>query len=72
MKRNRIQLSDFSFLPWGHGRYKVRYDSPITKRAWATVTNDMPLIDATKNADSPKVKDLESLKRICKNGTKIR
>ena len=28
----------------------------------------MTLIDATKNADNPKQKDLENLKRLCKNG----
>jgi len=30
--------------------------------------NNMPLIDATKNAEEPKRKDLEELKRICKDG----
>lgn len=33
---------------------------------WVNVTNDMTLIDATKNADEPKAKDLKKLKRLCK------
>lgn len=63
----RIQLSDFSFKVSGYGRYEVTYTSPVTSKEWTTTTNDMGLIDATKNSDNPKVKDLESLKRICKN-----
>jgi len=57
---------DFSFLPAGHGHYKVIYQSPITGKTWETVTSNMPLIDATKNSDNPKRKDLETLKRLCK------
>jgi hypothetical protein len=66
MKTNRIQLSDFSFLPSGYGHYKVTYTSPVTGKKFTAITNNMPLIDATKNAEEPKIKDLESLKRICK------
>jgi len=64
--KNRISITDFRFLPSGYGHYKVIYTSPITGREWYTVTSNMPLIDATKNADDPKVKDMEYLKRICK------
>ena len=46
---------------------KVIYTSPITKKQWSTKTNNMPLIDATKNSEAPKVKDLKTLKEICKN-----
>lgn len=42
--------------------------SPATGKRWTTTTNNMPLIDATKNAEEPKRKDLEELKRICKDG----
>ena len=41
--------------------------SPVTGKHWTTITNNMSLIDLTKNADEPKVKDLDELKRICKN-----
>ena len=66
MKR-KISITDFSFLPAGYGHYKVTYTSPNTFKKWTTVTNDMPLIDATKNEEEPKRKDLENLKRVCKN-----
>ncbi len=62
----KISISDFSFRINGYGRYKVTYTSPVTGKAWTATTNDMPLIDATKNADNPKKSDLEQLKRICK------
>ena len=62
-----IGIGDFSFTPSGYGHYKVTYRSPITGRTWTKTTNDMPLIDATKNSDAPKRKDLEILKRMCKS-----
>lgn len=58
----------FTFRPGGYGRYKVTYESPATGKKWTAETTDMPLIDATKNAESPKRKDLDLLKRICKRG----
>jgi hypothetical protein len=65
----KTQLSDFTFRPSGRGHYKVTYASPITGKKWTTTTNNMPLIDATKNAERPKRKDLNYLKNICKNGS---
>lgn len=62
----RTELSDFEFRPRGYGRYKVVYKSPVTGKEWATIIEDMTMIDATKNADQPKRKDLEALKRKCK------
>ena len=70
-----IELSDFTFLPSGHGHYKVTYTSRITGRCWQAVTDNMPLIDVTKNSDrypGPLVSDLETLKGICKQGEVIR
>ena len=64
----KIEKSDFSFLFSGYGHYRVTYKSPVNGKEWTTVTNDMPLIDATRNCDEPKRKDLETLKRVCKNG----
>ena len=64
--KNKISISDFSFLPSGYGHYKVTYTSPVTGKKWTRVTSDMPLIDDTKNADGPKVKDLVRLKTYCK------
>lgn len=65
--KTKIKRSDFSFLPYGYGHYRVTYTSSVTGKSWTTVTNDMPLIDATKNADEPKQVDLNRLKRMCKS-----
>ena len=65
--KNRIKLSDFSFLYAGYGHYKVTYTSETTGKKWTATTNNMPLIDATKNSDEPKKYDLEHLKTICKS-----
>ncbi len=61
-----ISITDFTFLFAGYGHYKVTYTSPVTGKKWTRTTNDMPLIDATKNADEPKRKDLEQLKYLVK------
>lgn len=63
----KISIHDFSFMPSGYGHYRVTYHSSKTRKSWSTITNNMPLIDATKNADKPKVKDLLELKRLCKS-----
>ncbi len=65
--KNSIIISDFTFRPSGHGHYKVTYKSPATGKEWTTLTSNMPLIDVTKNADEPLKKDLDHLKRVCKN-----
>ena len=67
MKADKISINDFSFSFAGYGHYKVTYTSPTTGKQWAKVTNNMPLIDATKNADEPKRKDLEELKYLVKH-----
>ena len=64
--KNKTELSDFDFKFSGHGHYKVAYTSPVTGKSWTTTTNNMPLIDITKNADYPKRCDLDYLKFICK------
>lgn len=65
--KNSIKLSDFSFKLVGYGHYKVTYTSPTTGKNWTATTNNMPLIDATKNSDNPKKSDLQKLQRLCKN-----
>jgi hypothetical protein len=65
--KTRINKSDFNFKLRGYGHYDVTFTSPVTGKKWHTVTNDMPLIDATKNAEEPLKKHLEILKRYCKN-----
>ena len=63
----KISLSDFSFTFSGYGQYLVTYTSPVTYKQYTRTTNNMPLIDTTKNADEPLQKDLNELKRMCKN-----
>ena len=68
MKRNnKISITDFTFTFAGYGHYRVTYQSPITGKCWMHTITHMPLIDATKNCDEPKQKDLKELKRICKS-----
>ena len=62
----KISISDFNFKMAGYGHYTVTFTSQKTGKEWTTTTNNMPLIDATKNADYPKVKDLNNLKSLCK------
>lgn len=64
----KTSINDFRFELAGYGLYRVIYISPATGGKWSTMINDMTLIDATKNVDNPKRKDLENLKRLCKNG----
>lgn len=64
---NKISISDFNFIQSGYGHYKVTFKSQKTGKEWTTTTNNMPLIDATKNAEYPKVKDLNNLKSLCKS-----
>lgn len=63
---NKISITDFRFLPSGYGHYRVTYTSPVTGKEWSAVSSDMTLINATKNAEYPKVKDLNQLKYMCK------
>jgi hypothetical protein len=67
MKTQTIKLSDFYFRFSGHGCYEVTYTSPCTRKEWKTRTTNMRLIDNTKNAEFPLIKDLEDLKYTCKN-----
>jgi hypothetical protein len=67
MKKQKLSISNFTFEFSGYGHYKVTFYSTLTHKSWSTVTHDMPLIDATKNSDSPKQVDLIRLKNICKH-----
>lgn len=64
LKRKSISVYDFDFTLAGHGRYKVTYTSE-SEESYTAVITDMTVIDATKNSDSPKVKDLKALKTLC-------
>jgi hypothetical protein len=62
-----MKKSDFQFQFAGYGHYKVTYTSQKTGKQWHKTTNDMPLIDLTKNCDEPKKVNLIRLKRLCKS-----
>lgn len=63
----KIEITDFRFEFAGYGHYKVTYTSPATGKSWSKMVDDMTIIDATKNTDEPKIKDLTSLKRLIKS-----
>ena len=63
-KYKPISVYDFGFSLVGYGRYIVEYKSE-SEEVYKAVVTDMELIDATKNSDSPKVKDLKALKTLC-------
>lgn len=65
--KNTIELSDFKFQFSGYGHYKVTYTSPATGKQWTATTNNMQLIDDTKNSENVKKVRLNELKRLCKN-----
>ena len=67
MRGINISLVDFDFRFVGYGHYKVTYRSPVTGKEWTKTTTNMPLIDLTKNAESPKKVDLIRLKKMCKS-----
>lgn len=74
-----LDLSGFTFKFVGYGHYQVIYQTPIRGDWWRALITDMTLIDATKNCECPKVKDIKSLRTIVKrigahyssNGTRI-
>jgi len=65
--KQKIKITDFTFRFVGYGCYSVTYQSPVTLKCYSIRTTNMPLIDATKNSEAPKIKDLNTLKYICKN-----
>ena len=65
--KTTISITDFTFRYAGFGHYEVTYTSPNTGKEWTKTINDMMLIDATKNADEPKKRDLNALKSLIKN-----
>ena len=65
-------LSNFKFQRDGYGRYRVTYNTPMRGDYWVASITDMSIIDATKNSDWAKVKDIKHLISICKQGAHYR
>lgn len=66
-----ISKNDFRFAQTGYGHYDVYYTSPKTGKVYGCNTTDMTIIDETKNEDNPKIKNLNTLKAMCKRASKI-
>lgn len=72
MATSKISICDFSRYYCSAGVYRVTYTSPVTGCSWSAIVTCMLLIDCTFNAEYPKRKDLEWLKRYCKlYGSKV-
>jgi hypothetical protein len=64
--KNLLDITYFKFEFTGYGHYRVTYTAKTTGKKRSKTTANMPLIDATKNKENPKMKDLLELKRLCK------
>ena len=62
----KLNISNFNFYFCSYGHYKVTYTNELNGKQYSRTTTDMELIDSTKNAEHPKQKDLQRLKKICK------
>lgn len=60
MKAN--DLHNFKFKLHGSGCYRVTYTTDNRGDYWVANINEMPLIDATLNAEWAKAKDIEHLR----------
>ena len=68
MKAN--DLHNFGFRKTGSGCYQVTYTTDLRGDYWVATVNDMTLIDATKNAEWARLRDIEWLRHIViTNGT---
>ena len=59
-------LSGFDFRFAGSGHYRVTYTTPTRGDYWVALITDMTLIDATKNAEWTKKKDIQHLREVVK------
>jgi hypothetical protein len=66
--KQKTKITDFKFELAGYGAYIVYYQSPVTNKNYSKRVTDMTIIDKTKNADSPMLKDMEKLKKLVKWG----
>lgn len=63
-KANKLSISDFKFDFAGYGHWRVSYTSP-TGGVHIRTTDNMKLIDATKNEEDPSQDDLKKLRDLC-------
>ena len=60
-------LSGFSFHLVGAGHYRVTYQTPQRGDYWVALITDMTVIDATKNAEWAKRRDIDHLRYLLKS-----
>ena len=61
-----ISILDFGKKSAGYGQYTVTFTSQKTGKIFTAYTTNSILIDKTFNSETPKLKDLQRLKKICK------
>ena len=73
MERRKTTIDDFRYLRLGYGVYRVIYTSPATGDMWVEIIHDTELTDATLHTEAEfiKQKDIERLKKRCKEGRKF-
>ena len=57
-----INIRQFDFERISNGSYRVTFHCPKRGDSWIATIREMPLIDLTKNAETPKQKDLRHLR----------
>ena len=67
--KSRASISDFKFITAGYGHFLVRFTDPATGQTYQRITDEMPLIDATKNADEPSQSNIDKLIRFVSRGS---
>lgn len=68
MKAN--DLHNFTFKSIGYGHYRVTYTTDKRGDYWVNAITDMSLIDATKNSEWAKLRDIEHLRKcVCYGGS---
>ena len=60
----KLSLANFSFKQSGYGHYYVTYTSCGGRIVRSALINSMPLIDCTRNSDSPTQYNLNRLRSV--------
>jgi len=71
MAADKTLIEDFFFQDHGNNVYKAYYISPKTRKKWAAKIDNITLINNTLFSDKPKQKDLNTLKKLCKQGATV-
>lgn len=64
--KSPITIDCFRFVPTSYGQWRVSYKTLKRTKVWTRIISDSMLIDATRGAEKPKLKDLVRLKNLVK------